>query len=679
MKMFSKSNFSRLFFCFAAMLTTAFAQAQTADSLRTDSLKEVMIGCGGGDRGVKIIEISPLKSTTSLNIPTVGQELSYQMQMQPSVSVTSDGGGYNGYSYMRVRGIDQTRLNFSLNGVPIQEGEDQGMYFSNFPDFMQGLNSAFVENGGGRMSNGAPSFGGSVFMETKQLSDREGGSVYANYGSFNTYRVGAEYNSGIKNKLGAYLRTGYLSSDNYKQHSRNSGYSSMASLGYFGTKDVVKFTALYGNQRNQLAWLGAPLDSIEKNPRYNANTEGENDNFSQLHAQLQYLHAFNKKFASTITLYDNYNKGFYTFDSDNFAGTGSDGGLYKTTFAGNGVGAILNFKAVFNTLELNFNAHGGRYARQHIGTLTPTSDTLYQNTGQKQDLSASLFANYKLNDFTFRVSVQTRHADFSYKGDLPYAKKDWNFINPNLGIAYAINKQWSVYAKYALTNREPMRLDLFGGYDNLTLNADSTIGVDLQPEKVQDFELGTSFYNNKFSGNFNLYYMQFQNEIALNGVFGPTGLPLHIAAAQTVRSGLELRLSYQVGGGFDLQHTSNFSMNQINDGGVKSAPVLTPQIIINQGIGYSHSITQHLQWQAAMTLRYQSEAYLDFQNTAKLPAAYTADARAGITYKRFDLTLQCRNLLNQRYYSSGSVDYTGKPLYFIQAPFNFMAGAAYRF
>jgi iron complex outermembrane recepter protein len=670
-----------LFSCFAASLFSNFAQAQT-DSLRTDSLKIVNIiqACSFPKDYTNVICRYPHTMMSALGVPTVGQEPAYLFQTQPNVSITSDAGAYNGYTYIRVRGIDQTRLNFSLNGVPIQEGEDQGMYFSNFPDLLQDMSEVSIINGSGTLYNGAPSFGGSVALASKRLSDATGGSVYANYGSFNTYRIGAAYNTGIKNKFGASVRTGYVGSDNYKQHSGHQGYSTTASLGYFGTKDVVRFTVLLGTNKNQMSWLGAPLDSIERNPRYNANSAAEKDNFTQAHAQLHYTHFFSDSLISTISLYDNFNKGFYTFDYDNFTGAGSDNGAYQYNFAANGVGGILHLKALFKNLDLHFNLHGSTYSRQHIGTFNPAGDTLYQNTGKKGDVSAAFQGTYRLQKWRFRAGLQMRHASFDYKGDVFYPTKQWNFLNPNIAIAYILKpNELQLYSRFSVTNREPMRNDLFGGNDNLAVNADSTVGVDLQPETMQDLEIGIQYNKNNFSGKLNAYYMQFQNEIALNGAFGPTGLPLHVSAAQTVRTGVEFELNYGLNDGFSLQHNSNFSLNETNDLGLKFQPVLTPQIIINQGFMYKKNINSAWNWSAALSLRYQSQSYLDFANTVKLPAAYTADARASLTYKRFDFTLQARNLLNQRYYGSGSIGYDGTPLYFIQAPFNMMGGLAWRF
>ncbi|WP_315824975.1 TonB-dependent receptor plug domain-containing protein [Paraflavitalea speifideaquila] len=208
-----------------------------------------------------------------------GQEPSALLSQTPSVTYYTDAGSASGYSYFRIRGIDQTRINMSLNGVPLNEPEDQGVYFSNYPDFLESVSGVQIQRGAGYSKQGVAAYGGSLYFESVRFKDSTGGQASAGYGSFNYYRLNGSVNTGLKNNMGLYARASHLHSDGYRNHSANSSSSVFINPGYWGKKHKVYLVSFLGEQKNELAWIGAPMDSIRKNKRYNANSRQEYDRF----------------------------------------------------------------------------------------------------------------------------------------------------------------------------------------------------------------------------------------------------------------------------------------------------------------------------------------------------------------------------------------------------------------
>ena len=234
-----------------------------------------------------------------------GQEMSYILDKTPSIVSQSDGGQPNGYTTIRLRGIDQTRINMTLNGVPLNEPEDQGVYFSNYPNFAMNVKSMQIQRGMGTSANGTSSYGGSINFEGKTGVDKET-TAQLGYGSFNTQRINMTYGSGIDKKLALYAGLSAYRTDGYKYNSGGSGYSAFLSGGYYGDKNVIKFTGFNGHSINKMAWYAVSESDIKKDPRTNYNPNGENDAFDQSFAQLQYVRSLTKKSTITTTGYYNH-------------------------------------------------------------------------------------------------------------------------------------------------------------------------------------------------------------------------------------------------------------------------------------------------------------------------------------------------------------------------------------
>jgi len=612
-------------------------------------------------------------SKTEVDFLNTGQEPSIILSYTPSVNSYSDAGNYQGYSYFRLRGIDQTRINMTLDGIPLNEPEDQGAYFSNYPDLFNSINSMQIQRGVGTSTNGIASYAGSINFQSPNLLDKKSIKIGTNYGSFNTYRIFGEFNSGIKNDQAIYTRVSYLNSDGYKYHSGNKSTSSFLSYGIFKTKQRFKFIGFFGNQRNQLAWIGVAMDTINEDTRTNGNSN-ENDNFSQSILSVQHSWTISKNTVLNSMVYYNYLDGNYDFDLNNFLGYPSTDEMYNYDFRHNFLGYFSNINWYSKNLKVNAGIHFNTFNRRHIGS-EKTYGQLYVNKGFKNEFSSFVKLRYTFNQFVLFGDLQYRYTDFNYDGSVQFEKLNWNFINPKAGVTYFISDKANIYYSFGVSGREPTRNDLFNGEDNLQADSlGNPIFNNVSPEYVQNHELGMKLAYENWQLAANIYYMNFENEIVLNGQYGPNGLPLHSKVAQSYRSGIEIDLKIVFYRYLYYQNSASYSHNQISENDVEFSPILTPKVIVNQTLGY-----QNKKLHVGSNFKYQSESYIDFENSNKIPSFFTVDILGIYKYKAFDFRVSVNNIFNERVISNGYIGIYGTPLLFVQAPINFNGGVTWNF
>lgn len=250
------------------------------DTLKKLQLEEVSINAVRSDKKLPVTETTISKANIDQNY--TGQEMPVILAKTPSITWYSDGGNYTGYSYLRLRGLDQTRVNFTLNGVPLNEPEDQGAYFSNYPDFLNSIGSIQIQRGVGISTNGSASFAGSVNMESPSLNDSAYTEINTSYGSYHTYRLSPEFNTGLlKNNWSFYGRYSNVGSNGFREHSGTKGQSFFFSGGYIGKKGILKFTSFNGNSKNEMAYLAVVDTTLKNNYRANSLTQDEKDEFKQ--------------------------------------------------------------------------------------------------------------------------------------------------------------------------------------------------------------------------------------------------------------------------------------------------------------------------------------------------------------------------------------------------------------
>jgi iron complex outermembrane receptor protein len=243
------------------------------------------------------------------------EELPLFLNKTPNITSSTDGGHNLGYVYFRLRGIDQTRINMTLNGIPLNELEDQGVYFSNYPDFLSTVKSMQIQRGVGTSSYGTSSYGGSINFVSKDGNKRNT-LIDIGGGSFNTMKFSIENSTGlINNKISFYTRFSKFSTDGYKYNSGNDGMSFFLNGGYYGNKDVIKIIAFNGKVKNGMSWFGESYENIMIDPRTNSNTEREIDEFNQSLISIIYNREINKKLFINVNGFYNKLKGYWLYDN----------------------------------------------------------------------------------------------------------------------------------------------------------------------------------------------------------------------------------------------------------------------------------------------------------------------------------------------------------------------------
>lgn len=666
-------SYSHVILIVSALLAPMLANAQDTLSNKKDSsqyLKEVVVIYQAGKATPVTYQDLNMKALDEKN---TGQEPAFLLAETPSVTVYSDAGNMQGYSYYRLRGMDQTRINTTLDGMPLNEPEDQGAYFSNYPDILNSISRIQIQRGGGTSKNGAASYAGSVQLSAPGPADTSGTTLGLGYGAYNSFRIFAEHQCAVKNNKSLYVRASQVYTDGYKYNAFNNSQSVFVSGGLYHDRSTWKINVMAGHQQNGMAWLGVDEKLIAKDSRTNANTKDEKDRFFQGLVQLEHVWKASRHGVLSSSLYYTYLKGGYDFDLNNFLGLESDGDLFNYGFLSHFGGFFSNYTLTYDHLKWTTGIHGNLYTRQHTGT-DDLAGVLYQNKGYKNDISAFSKAEYTLGRFTGYVDLQYRHMDFKYKGSVAFDKMNWSFLNPKTGINFALDNYTSIYYSIGRTSREPTRNDIFGGNDDLL--SDSTgkaIIYNRDAESVTDHELGIRIHRNDLSLSLNGYYMNFDNEIILNGQVGPNGLLLTDKVKSSYRAGLELSAGYRLKF-LTFTNNSSFNHSRIKEAGTTFAPVLTPSLIINQEVACHYQ-----RFDIAISGRYQHRSFVDFANDVFLKEYVLLNARAQYTIQRCVVSLFVNNITSAKYYNDGYVEGDGTRKYFVQAPRNVYVAFKYSF
>ena len=678
------------------------------------SLEEVVI------RSIRADEEVPVTQTTieqeEIESIYVGQDALFVLEeLTPSVLAYSESGtNLSNYGQMRLRGIDQKRINITLNGVPLNDMIDQGVYFSNFTDFGNSIASTQVQRGVGTSTNGTSSYAGSINFESVNLNDSTpSAEVQLTAGSFNTYRASGEVKTGLlDNNTAFYGRFTRTSSDGYRYHTSTESYSFFFSGGYFGEKDLLKVTGFTGRTQNGLAYSAVALPDIQNDPRTNYQPEGDIDDFGQSLVQLQYTRFFGSTTSWVSSLYyggagGDFPAG-YTVQDSTFSVAGAD-----TTFTTGerfaqtnyplfndhyGLMSYVNYISPDGQLELNGGIHTYTFRRENVEAIIPNNaNPYYQDRSRKDEFSAFGKASYRWNNLLFFGDLQLRSVNLQFTPDETYLgqsasipNRRYTFFNPKVGVTYLLNSQTNFYASYGRSGREPTRSDILGAAQINTFNLASVQDPEsVQPEYVDDFEAGARMRTPKLTGQANLFYMQFTNEIAPIGQSIPEGfIQLRKSIASSYRRGVEVSWQYQPLTMLSFQGNATFMQSNIDafspDGESQTyrnvQPIISPEWIINSSLRY-----QAYPFMLALSGRYVSESYLEATNQPDLtvPSFFVLDAQASVSFlEDYEFSLYLNNLFDKEYYTFGqpvAVEGNLVPGYFVQAPFNFYAMLRFRF
>ena len=646
------------------LLLTALSLGASAQ----DTLQEVVV------TSIRSSEDKPITQTT---IPVKQFRKFYQGQdvpvilnfTSPSIQFTSDGGNWSGYMYYRLRGVDQTRVNATLNGVPLNEPEDQGAYFSNYQDFFSNVSSVQIQRGVGTSSTGSASYIGSLNFQSPNLSDSSYTRLELGTGSFNTNRFSLVTNTGLKNGWGTYVRYSRISSDGYRENSGTLGNTIFVSTGYQDSKQSLKYTMFWGNSQNQMAWLPSSEVDISNNRRHNPLSRDERDNFTQNLNILSYTKSISSKFSYNVTGFYNQLNGMYDVQ------VAPDMLKYQLRSEFTGFSANLNFGgARFDgTVGLNYSD----YKRRHKMGLSPmyTTNQIHNNLGDKDQFSNFVKLNYKVTDkFSLFTDLQYRSVKFTYFEVANHPKRlqsEWKFWNPKFGFNY-INKAHRVYGYYGVSNREPNRTDIFSFYrnnidpDHLPYDTAVKYGWNqVRPETVQDYELGYNYNNKTHKFAVVVFWMQFRNGLLPVGELNSIGLPINTSVGSSYRRGVELEYTFSKSN-FNFFLASTIMDSKIQSGDLKgNQMLLTPNVVINSNISYSIR-----NWNFMVLNKYVSQSYLTNQNTKDyLPEYIVTNLNISHSNKRRTIGLNVNNLFDQKYFNSGLVTFDTRQ-YFVAAPRN---------
>ena len=587
------------------------------------------------------------------NLPIDGKDVPAMLTYTPAVQFYSDMGTFYGYSYFRLRGIDQTRINVTLDGVPLNEPEDMGIYFNNYPDFMSTIEDVQIQRGVGTTSNGTASYGGSINFTSKNLSD-EYTRLNFNYGSYNTYRFMAEQNFGInENGLGLTLRFSRINTEGYRDNSGHYGHSLYLSGGLFKRNYALKYVSFYGNQENEMAYLATNINNLKHNRQMNDLSPEEKDNFHYWFNSLSYMSEHITNTVYFIKLAGKYGVLFNDMNDFNL----------DSYYLGN----ILNVNYDFTRLKLYSGFHLSTYKRNHY--LKILADEIYRNNGIKNEASGFVKGSYKVSQ---RVDlfgdVQVRYNEFTYNGSVSPPKETWLFVNPKVGINFDM-----FYATIGQNMREPTRNDLFNGEDDLNeYNVHEAYQV--VPEKVLDIEAGFKYIKDNVSLNVNLYHMDFTNEIAAIGELSYIGLPLRMNVPKSTRQGIEIETTYRFSKKLSMFNFVGLNKSNIEKyGDYKDiTPLLTPSFTYTGNLIYNVGY-----FASGVYCRYVGESFLDNENRMTMNPYFVSDMFFKLAFLELVFSFTINNVFDADYYNSGyayEIDGVMYDDYYVAAPRNYNFG-----
>ncbi len=593
--------------------------------------------------GVRSNKTSPI-SKSSLNRETlqktsIGQEVSTILNQTPNVTFHSDNGTPFGYTYFRMRGLDQTKMNMTLNGVPLNDPEDQGLFLSNYPGFIDNIQSMEIQRGVGTSSNGVASFAGSVNFISSDGTVKES-NIRQTVGAFNSLRTSATYSSGLsKKKLALFANTSYYQTGGYRYGSGGNGRSIFLSGGYFGNKDAVKFTSFVGNSRNGMAWLAVSETDIANDPRTNYNQDDGWDDFTQSFLQLEYSRKLDEKLKVHLSGFLNSLNGGYDYLTPLYGG-GNRNLFLNSEFKG----FITNLNYSYNNTKIDFGLSINSYIRNHSYTFNDP------NFGRKNESSGYLKGSYKLGKLYLSGDLQFRTVSFEYSSeDVPLQL--WNFFNPKGGLTYQFTSNTNIYFSAGLSHREPTRTYIFD-------NEFYTGTVKNNTESLIDYELGVNHVSKRLKLQGNLYFMNFSNEITPIGGVNPNGVPLTILTENSYRAGVELDAKLKLSENLSLSYNGAYNKTQVKNEGKVFEHMLIPQFNHNAKLSFEKRGLL-----VELLSKTQTSSYLNLENTSTIGGFTKFDANLGYTNNKYSVMFSLNNITSETYYTNGNADITGRYLY----------------
>jgi iron complex outermembrane receptor protein len=580
----------------AAFAIVSYTKAETApkDSIRNLKLEDVtIIGNRAGERTPVAQTNLEAKQIQNLAVAT---NMPHVLWMTPSLVATSENGTGAGYSYLRIRGTDASRINITLNGIPQNNPESQEMYWVDLPDLASGLQSIQIQRGVGTSANGSGAFGASINMQTKSPGRKPYVESATTVGNYGTFQENVAAGSGVFGQGYSFdLRYSKMLSDGYIRNGWCDHESLMLGFAKRFNKAALRFNYIYGKENTGITWEGISQDKFDTDPTYNPAGErpdgtyydNQSDNYWQHHFQLFYTQELSNELLLSAGL--NYTDGFGYYEEYKQGKKFTSMGLTPqvvdgTTYTSSDLTRRKNMANGFYTGNLNLqyikdklNIQGGgmysTYAGDHFANLLwvehnadiPTNFEWVRNHAVKQDANLFTKAEYAFaQGLNAYIDLQYRHVDYRLSGiddddmeDMTQ-RRIWNFFNPKTGLYWDITPESKFFVSVAIAHREPTRADI----------KDSRKGgatADIRAERLKDYEMGYTFDNQKVMFSINLYDMHYTDQLVATGKLNDVGYALMSNVPDSYRRGGEFQFGYKPYEWLQIDANATLSMNRVRD------------------------------------------------------------------------------------------------------------------
>ncbi|MEX8547741.1 MAG: TonB-dependent receptor [Mucilaginibacter sp.] len=659
----------------------------------------------------------------------LGQDLPFLLNQTPSAVITSDAGAGVGYTGIRIRGSDATRINVTLNGIPLNDAESQGSFFVDLPDLASSVDNIQIQRGVGTSTNGAGAFGASINVQTTTRQDTAYAQLDNTVGSYGTVKNTVGVGSGLlANHFTFDGRLSRIKSDGYIDRASSDLKSYFLSGAYYGKNTLVRLNVFSGSEKTYQAWDGVPEDKLLSGDRtYNelglmpngGFYKNQTDNYTQNHYQLLFNQKLSDKLSFNGALHYTQGSGYY--EEYKTAQAVADYGL-KPVMGNDSTDLVRRlwltnyfYGATYNLSyqaqkNLNFTLGGAynQYRGQHYNRIewtqqstNTTPDYEYsRNNAFKTDFNIFGKANYQLDKLNLYADLQYRSVYYSFLGydynlNNVQQSASLNFFNPKVGLSFQLDPSNNLYASFAVGNHEPNRDD----YVN------STPASRPKAETLYDYEAGYRTQQGIFTGGINGFYMKYDNQLVLTGSLNDVGAAIRSNVKDSYRAGLEFDGRLQIAQPFYWSVAAALSTNKVknfqqylynNDTGQneltqyqKTDIAFSPDFVGSSELGYRPIKGGEI----ALISKYVSKQYLD--NTSsdyrKLNAFFVNNIRLRYNFntkavKNIGVSLLVNNILSEKYEPNGATypdieggKITNNNSYYPQAPRNFLLGLSVRF
>lgn len=578
--LFTKQPKATKFIFFVSLISLqTFSQQKQQDSIKANELEEVLVSA------VRITTKTPITfsnvSKKEIAPRNLGQDIPILLNYLPSVVTTSDAGNGVGYTGIRVRGSDATRVNVTINGIPYNDSESHGTYWVNMPDFASSLQSIQLQRGVGTSTNGAGAFGASLNMLTDNYSVKSSGEIANSFGSFSTRKHTVKFSTGLlDNHFEIAGRMSALQSDGYIDRA-SSDLKSYFLQGTFVNKNaLIKALAFGGKEKTYQSWNGIDAATLAMDRTFNTAGlftdatgktrfyENETDNYQQDHFQLHWNQNLKNNWTSNLAFFYSKGKGYYENYKEDSAL--SDYGLESTNpeettylvvqkwldndFYGS------TFSVNYKKEALDFVLGGGhnKYEGSHFGKViwarnaanSELGDKFYDDDATKTDANIFAKATYQIDE-QIGLYADMQYRNVTYKAnaiETGNISEKFDFFNPKAGINIDVDTKNKIYFSYARAQREPNRTDFENGSP--------------KPEKLNDFELGLRHNAPKTQWNANFYYMAYKDQLVLTGELDQVGSPIRQNSGDSYRLGVEIDASITILNNLSLHPNMTLSTNK---------------------------------------------------------------------------------------------------------------------